>query len=134
MRGGGDPELIKHWPGVVEAREPDILRRVQYRDAALVFGELTRAQVDWLRVLEGWQMRESQYIKRWEKVGEDRGILQTKRADLQSIVRRLEDPVPQAIRLAIEGTNDVQTLDRWFEAALDCSTIAEFRKAMNLVS
>jgi hypothetical protein len=107
---------------------------VQYRDAALVFAELTRAQADWLRVLEGWQMRESQYIKRWEKVGEDRGILLTKREYLLEAVKlRLADPVPEAIRLAIEGTNDLQTLDRWYQAALTSRTLAQLRKAMNLV-
>jgi hypothetical protein len=134
MRGGGDPDVIEGWPNVVEAREPDVARRVQYRDAALVFAELTRRQVDWLRALEGWQMRESQYIKRWEQVGEERGILQTKREDLLQVVRRLEDPVPEVIRLAVEGTNDLQTLKRWFDAALDANTIAELRHAMKLPS
>ena len=108
---------------------------MQFREAAVVFAELTRNQVNWLQATEGWMMRESQYIKGWEKVGEDRAELRTKRADLLKLVRRrLEDPVPEAIRLAIEGTNDIQTLERWFDAAIDVTTIAEFRKAMKLPS
>jgi hypothetical protein len=87
-------------------------------------------QYEFLLGKEGWQMRESQYIKRWEKVGEDRGTLQRTREYLLKRVKQLEDPVPEAIRLAIEGTNDLQTLDRWFDAALSSSTITEFRKAM----
>ncbi len=78
-------------------------------------------------------MRESQYIKRWEKVGEDRGALQTRREYLLEAVKlRLENPVPEPIRLAIEGTNDLTTLDRWYQAALTLSSIAEFRKAITL--
>jgi hypothetical protein len=134
MRGRSDPKLIERWPDVVAEKEPDIARRVRFRDAALVFAELTRAQVSWLRILEDWQMRESQYIKKWESVGEDRGSLRTKRADLLNVVKfRLEDPVPEPIRLAIEGTNDLNTLDRWLQAAATLDTIVEFRKAMNLV-
>jgi hypothetical protein len=52
-------------------------------------------QVDWLRVLEGWQMRESQYIKRWRDEGIDLGALRTRREDLLRVVLRLADPVPE---------------------------------------
>ncbi len=133
MRGGGTQDFIERWKQAVET-EPDEGKRLQYREAAIVFAELTRSQVNWLRATEGWMMRESQYIKSWEKVGEDRGRLQTRREYLLKRVGRLVDPVPEAIRLAIEGTNDPQTLDRWFDAALDCSTITDLRKAMNLPS
>jgi hypothetical protein len=131
MKGGCEPGVIQRWPRVAE-RDPDVERRVKYRDAALVFAELTRGQVDWLRALEGWMERESEYIKRWRDEGVDLGTLKRSRDYLLKRVRRLADPVPEAIRLAIEGTNDLQTLDRWFDAALDCTTIADFRKAMNL--
>ncbi len=78
-------------------------------------------------------MRESQYIKSWEKVGEERAELRTKRADLLKAVElRLQDPVPEAIRLAIEGTNDVARLESWFAAALTAQTIADLRKEMKL--
>jgi hypothetical protein len=76
-------------------------------------------------------MRESQYIKRWQKVGEERGALHTKREDLLEAVKlRLQNPVPDPIRLAIEGTNDLTTLDRWFKAALTSNGITEFREAI----
>ena len=102
MRGGNELSLLERWPKVAE-RELDIDRRVQYRDAALVFAELTRRQPDWLQVLGGWQVRESEYIKGWEKVGEDRRNLQAKRADLLEAVQlRLEDPVPESIRRTID--------------------------------
>jgi hypothetical protein len=130
MDGGDGPALIARWPVVAE-KEADVSRRVMYRDSALVMAELTKNQIGWLRTLEGWQMRESQYIKRWESVGEERGLLKKSRAFLLKFLRQLEDPVPEAVRLAIEGTNDDATLDRWFDAAISAKSMAEFRKAMN---
>lgn len=130
MVGGADAELIARWPAVAE-KEPDVSRRVMYRDSALVMAELTKNQIGWLRKLEGWQMRESQYIKRWESVGEERGVVATRREVLMKVLGRLEDPVPESVRLAIEGTNDPATLARWFDVALDAGSMADFRKAMN---
>jgi hypothetical protein len=90
-------------------------------------------QVNWLRATEGWMMRESQYIKSWERVGEQRAELRTQRANLLKAVKlRLEDPVPEPIRLAIEGTNDLSKLETWYDAALTVDTIAELRKEMKL--
>jgi hypothetical protein len=78
-------------------------------------------------------MRESQYIKSWERVGEQRAQLSTKRANLlRAIELRLEDPVPESIRLAVEGTNDMSKLETWYEAALTVATIAELRNRMKL--
>jgi hypothetical protein len=78
-------------------------------------------------------MRESQYIKSWERVGEERGELRTKRADLLKAVQlRLEDPVSESIRMAVEGTNDLSKLETWYDAALTAESIAELRKATKL--
>jgi hypothetical protein len=34
--------------------------------------------------------------------------------------------------LAVEGTNDLPTLERWFEAALTAGSIADLRREMKL--
>jgi hypothetical protein len=47
------------------------------------------------------------------------------------VLSELEDPVPEAVRLAIEGTNDATTLSRWIRAAVKADSMAEFRKAMS---
>src|SRR5262249_12120814 len=108
-------------------------RRLQYREAAVVFAELTRCQVNWLQATEGWMMRESQYIKSWERVGEERAELRTQRANLLKAVKlRLEDPVSESIRVAIEGTNDMSKLEAWYDVALTVENIAELRKEMKL--
>jgi hypothetical protein len=128
--GGGEPALIEQWKQVA-LREPDAQRRATYRDMALVFAELTRDLVNWQRALEGWEMQESQYIKQWLNEGELKGVVKRGRADLLKLLRaKLHDPVPEEVRLAIEGTNDPDTLDRWYDAALQAGTWPDFRTAM----
>jgi hypothetical protein len=79
-------------------------------------------------------MRESQFVKQWRNEGIMQGSVQTMRLVLRKIARRLEDPIPDVIRLALEWTGDLQTLDRWFDAALDADSIADLRKIMNIPS
>jgi hypothetical protein len=126
MRGGGEPSLIERWKEL-SGREPDVEKRVAYRAFALVFAELIPELVNWQRGLEGWEVRESQYLKSFE----DRGEVKRARVDvLRGLGLRLGGPVPEPIRLAIEGTNDLQTLDRWFQAMLQVSSWAEFQALM----
>ena len=132
MDGGGTAEFIDRWKRAVET-DPDVRRRELYRDSALVFAELTPRQPNWLRGMEGWMMRESQTIKGWMREGEELGVLRTKRGDLIELIgAHLEDPVPESIRLAIEGTNDLSRLQLWYRAALHAKNIAELRKQMKL--
>ena len=78
-------------------------------------------------------MRESQTIKGWMREGEEVGELRKARSSLlKLIVAHLEDPVPEPIRLVIEGTTDVSRLDVWYEAALTAKTVGELRKQMKL--
>jgi hypothetical protein len=134
MDAGGTVEFIDRWKRAVET-DPDVRRRALYRDSALVFAELTPRQPNWLRGMEGWMMRESQTIKGWMREGEELGILRTKRGDLLELIgAHLEDPVPESIRLAVEGTNDLSRLQLWYRAALHAKTIGELRKQMKLES
>jgi hypothetical protein len=72
-------------------------------------------------------VRESQYLKNFEAQGEVRG----RRAYLlRALQARLGTPAPEPVRLAIEGTNDLGVLDRWFEAALVAPSRADFQAAM----
>jgi hypothetical protein len=126
MRGGGEPALIERWKRLAE-REPDVEKRALYRALALVFAELIPELVNWQRGLEGWEVRESQYLKSFEARGEVRG----RQAYLIRVLEaRLQTPVPGPIRLAIEGTNDLGALDRWFEAALAVTSWEEFEARM----
>jgi hypothetical protein len=77
--------------------------------------------------LEDWGVRESQYTKSIEAKGEVRA----RRADILRLLQfRLGTPAPEPIRLAIEGTNDLGTLDRWFDAALSVTSWTGFQAAL----
>src|SRR5262245_35047022 len=129
---GGEPALLDEWKRVAET-EPDVARRVAFRDRALVFAELAGRLVNWQNALRGWQMKESQVIKGWMDEGKVIGVVEARRAALLDVIRiQLQDPVPESVRVAIEGTNDPITLDRWLKAALTANTLAEFRAAMPL--
>ena len=119
------------WKRAAEGKEADEKRRVVYRDMALVFAELTKGLVVWQRGLEGWMMKESQYINRWRGEGVQIGELRRARADLLEVLAaRTGGQAPDAIRLAIEGTNDPDTLRRWLVAASTAGSYADFQAAM----
>jgi hypothetical protein len=76
-------------------------------------------------------MKESQYINRWRGEGVQIGELRRARADLLEVLAaRTGGPAPEAIRLAIEGTNDPDTLRRWLIAASTAGSYADFQAAM----
>ncbi len=133
MIGGGTPEFIERWKRVVEF-ETDEARRRLYRDSVQVLAELTAWQVNWLQGTRDWMMRESQLINSWIREGKDLGRLELARDVLLTFVRRLEDPVPESIRLAIEGTTDLDKLKHWLDAAIAARTIADLRQQMQLES
>jgi hypothetical protein len=92
---------------------------------------LLKALVLSQQALEDWDMLESQIVLGWMKRGEDRGEVRKAAAFLLECIRtRLTDPVPEDLALAIEGTNDDQTLEQWFNIALQAQDISELRKAM----
>jgi len=131
MRGGGESQLIERWKQLA-SREAEVEKRVAYRAFALVFAELIPELVNWQRGLEGWEVRESQYLKSFEIRGEQKGELHGRRAYLLRVLQsRLCTPAPEPIRLAIEGTTDLGVLDRWFDAALTAASWADFQAVMH---
>ena len=79
-------------------------------------------------------MLESQLILGWMKQGEDRGAVKKARsAVLRVIAARFQDPVPEDVMLAIEGTNDESILEAWLVEAATTATIADLRKTMKRV-
>lgn len=130
MAGGGELALIEEWKRVA-LREPDAAKRALYRDLALVFAELAKELVNWQGGLEGFEMQESTVVQGWINRGVQQEAVAARRAWLLRLLQnRFQTPVPEPIRLAIEGTNDVATLDRWFDAATSAPSLAEFRAAM----
>ena len=60
-------------------------------------------------------MRESAYINKVIQQGREEGRLLTRRENLLQLIQVcLQDPVPEPIRRAIESTNDLELLSKWF--------------------
>jgi hypothetical protein len=130
MAGGGEPALIDRWKRLAK-KVRSAERRAAYREMALVFAELSKELVNWQNALEGWEMKESQFILRYIRRGQQEGEVRRGRADLLDCIQlRLQDPVPEEVRLAVEGTNDPDTLRRWNRVALTATSLDELRAAM----
>ena len=93
----------------------------------------------WRKALEGWNMWQSQVIKEWKDAGRAEGhaeggaegTLRTLRRDVLKALRvRLQIEVPPDLAQAIERIADVEVLNRWFEAALNASTLEGFREVV----
>jgi hypothetical protein len=97
-----------------------------------MFAELIQGLVDWQRNLEGWNVRESQLVLEWQREARMEAEVRTKRMDLLEVLRaRFPAGLPEEVRLAIDGTNDLTILARWLIVAATASSLADFRKAMN---
>lgn len=76
-------------------------------------------------------MRESTLIQSWIDRGYRIGTAEVHRDSLLQFIRaKLQGPVPETIRLAAEGTNDPEVLERWFDAALSGQTIQDLLNVM----
>jgi hypothetical protein len=73
-------------------------------------------------------MHESPFLQQFVDEGRRDGELRAmRRAVLGVISLRLADPVPLDVRLAVEGANDLATLDRWHGFAVTSPTLDAFR-------
>jgi hypothetical protein len=75
-------------------------------------------------------MRESQTILGIIREGREEGLLLRARADILRALQIRFSQVPQDVQAAVDGTNDFDTLDRWFQSALTTSSLDDFRAAM----
>jgi hypothetical protein len=132
MQGSDSAEFLQEWFSVAQ-QEQDREKRERIGDMTLVLAELARCQLDWLDLLRDWQMRESSWINTWRDQGIDIGLVRMKRLDmLEAIEERLENPVPENIRKAIEATSSLDVLKHWYRLALRSNSIAELRAAMKI--
>jgi hypothetical protein len=126
MRGGGEPAIIEEWKRVADL-EPDQQVRLQYAAGARVFAELPGVRMQWEQALEGWNVRESQQVLEWQAEAK----VETRRSDLLRLLeKRCKAPVPNDLAEAIQATQDMDLLLRWFDAAAEVSNFDDFRAAM----
>ena len=76
-------------------------------------------------------METSNVVLEWQAEAKAKAELETKRADLlRALERRCKAPVPADVAQAVQATTDLNTLSRWFDAAIDASTYDDFRAAI----
>jgi hypothetical protein len=125
MRAGGEPAILEEWKRLADL-ESDQQVRLQYAGDALVFAELPGVWAEWQKALEGWNVRESQQVLEWQAEAEVR----TRREVLLRLLeKRCKAPVPSDLAEAIQATQDMNLLLRWFDAAAEANTFDDFRAA-----
>lgn len=123
MRGGGDAIIIEEWRRLASL-ERNAYRRADYGALAMIFAELAKRKGIWQMGLEGWNVRESKFLKDWADQAALRSLRKTLLRLLQS---RLQNPLPLDLLDAINDCEDQSELDRWIDLSVVANTLAEFR-------
>ncbi len=131
MQGGGEDGIIKRWKELAGA-EPDSRKRSDYGALALVFSEAADRRPAWAEALKEWNMIQSQTVLEWMAQGEAKGRSEGRIASLLRILRLRFGPVPQEVETVIRRTQDVDTLDRWTDAAVTSADLDTFRRTTAL--
>jgi hypothetical protein len=129
MRGGGEPAVIEEWKRLADL-EPDQRVRLDYAVDALLFAELPGVWWQWKQALEGWNVRVSQQVLEWQNEARVEAELKTRRTDLLRVLEKhCKSKVPSDLVEAVQATQDMSLLSRWFDAALEANTFDDFRAA-----
>lgn len=129
MRGAGEAAVIDEWKRLADL-EPDPRVRLDYAVDALVFAELPGVWNEWKQALEGWNVRTSQQVQEWQAEARAEGVLANQRSNLMLLLEeRFKAPVPRDIANLVQGTQDMNTLLRWFKTAIKANSLDEFRAA-----
>jgi hypothetical protein len=128
MRGSGEAAILEEWKRLADL-EPEPRIRLEYAADALIFAELPGVSREWRNALEGWNVRVSQQVLEWQAEAK----VENQRANvLRALEKRCKAPVPSDVAEAIQATQDMALLLRWFDAALDSNSLDEFRAATQL--
>ncbi len=77
-------------------------------------------------------MKESQVINGWMREGERKGELrQAREILLRGLRGKMSDPVPEDVRVVIEGTYDLDALNCWFDVVMQTNSLEQFRAAIH---
>jgi hypothetical protein len=125
MKGGDQAGIIKRWLVLVR-RETDPERRADL-GLALVFAELAGRQKAW-KVIEGWDMKESQVVKRWEDKAEARG----QALMLLHLLQKRFKKVPDDLRASVLAIQDADRLTALADVAFAARTLRRFRQEADI--
>jgi hypothetical protein len=125
MHYDDEDAIIQHWRTIVGA-ETDLRRRGDYT-LALVFAERVGRDA-WQNALEGFSMIESPLIAELLTGAQIKEKVETL---LHTIQKRFGE-LPEGARATIQACADREQLRRWFDAALEAQTLAQFRQQTGL--
>ena len=79
-------------------------------------------------------MVQSQQVLEWMAEGEAKGRIQgeleaKRQTLLRLLAKRFSPGAPADLMAVVQASKDSEQLSRWFDAAVDAATLAEFRKA-----
>lgn len=81
--------------------------------------------------MEDLQLTESEVVNDWIRLGYARGVLESQRWCILALLSgRFPSAVTPEMTKQIEMQDDMERLGRWFDAALDAPTFADFLATM----
>jgi hypothetical protein len=123
MDGGGDPAVVQEWLRQV-GLEPNEQRRSEYAGVAMVFAEWAGHRAVWQQALEGFNVRQLEIVREWK----DEARVEERQNNLLRVLRKRFPPeVPPDLSQTIQETKDLEVLARWFDTALEVSSLDAFR-------
>jgi hypothetical protein len=126
MQKGNEDVIIERWLEIAR-QEPDLKRRGDYSLATLFAGAVGQQQT-WKKRLEGLTMIESPVVAEWRQEGERKGRIES----LLRVLRRRFKAVPPDLETKIRACEELDQMDRWMDAAVDVTTLDEFRQQGNV--
>lgn len=123
MDGGDTTESLAEWKRLA-APETNRRLRAEYGGLALQFAELAGCRLEWAKLLEDWNMEESQVVAEWMAQGE-RKALRSKLVEALEV--RFPGPFPAELLSTLQAENDIDRLSRWFRVALTSASLEQFQ-------
>jgi hypothetical protein len=94
---------------------------------ARVFAELADCGPVWNQALEGWNVKQSQFVEEWKTEGK----IKARAEDVIEVLQlRFGTELPADLVQRIQTTTDVDLLKRWLDAAARSRTLNKFRQTL----
>jgi hypothetical protein len=128
MDGGDTTESLAEWKRLA-APETNRRLRAEYGGLALQFAELAGCRVEWDKLLEDWNMEESQVVAEWMA----KGLAKGRREDLLRILSlRFPGPLPSEMIAVIQSESDAGRLSHWLDEAVRCDSLEHFQATLKV--
>jgi len=130
MQGSGGPDILQRWRQLVTA-EPDRQRRADSQ-LAQVFAERVGRLAEWEAIMEDLTFIESPMIAALLDRNRAEARVDNQAESLRRLLRRRWGTLPTDLVAVIETCRETATLERWFDLAIDATSLANFRELAGL--